>query len=53
MEDKNKNKKQKSGFEKKLEKRAALLSAAGSDSKQRKLNFTMTSFKKKSTRKCI
>lgn len=47
MEDKNKNKKQKSGFEKKLEKLAALLSAAGSDSKQRKLNFTVTSFKKK------
>lgn len=31
--------KQKSGFQKKIEKRAALLSAAGSDSKQRKLDF--------------
>jgi uncharacterized membrane-anchored protein YitT (DUF2179 family) len=42
MEVKNKNKKQNSGFEKKLEKLAALLSAAGSYSKQRKLNFTVT-----------
>jgi len=41
MEDKNMNKNPKCGHKKILEERAALLSVAGSDSKQRKLHFSI------------